>query len=84
MSSSRFSLFLRAIGIKPGFRRARTGPGSLLHLAVAAGVGVVSGQYIFKQPLEEYFAELEANNMAQRNAEGKYVKKEVVVSETRE
>lgn len=50
-----FSLFLRAIGIKRGFRR--TGPNSLWSIAIAAGVGVISGQYIFKQPLEEYWKE---------------------------
>jgi hypothetical protein len=49
--------FLRAIGMRPGFRRTRTGPGSLLHLFVAAGVGVVSGHYIFSEPLREFHAQ---------------------------
>ncbi len=46
--------FLRAIGMRPGFRRTRTGPGSLLHLFIAAGVGVVSGHYIFSEPLRKF------------------------------
>jgi hypothetical protein len=49
--------FLRAIGMRPGFRRTRTGPGSLLHLFVAAGVGVVSGHYIFSEPLREFHSQ---------------------------
>ncbi|KAL7577291.1 hypothetical protein ACA910_002035 [Epithemia clementina (nom. ined.)] len=48
-------LFLRAIGIKPGFRR--TGSSSLINIAVAAGVGAASGYYIFKQPIEDFYAE---------------------------
>ena len=64
----RFSLFLRAIGIKPGFRR--TGPSSLINIAFAAGVGVISGQYIFKEPLEEYWAEVRAREAAERAANG--------------
>lgn len=51
----RWSMFLRAIGVKPGFRR--TGPSSLFNIALAAGLGVVTSQYIFKQPLEDYWAE---------------------------
>lgn len=47
--------FKLAIGIKPGFRR--TGPAGLMNIAVAAAVGVVSGHYIFKQPLEDYWTE---------------------------
>lgn len=47
--------FLRAIGLRQSFRRA--GPSSLFNIAVAAGIGVVSGQYIFKVPLEEYWSE---------------------------
>ena len=39
-----FSFFLRAIGIKPGFRR--TGPSTLLNLFFVAGVGVVSGECV--------------------------------------
>ena len=46
---------MRAVGFRPGFRRA-SGNG-LLNLAVAAGIGVVSGHYIFKAPLEEYWSE---------------------------
>lgn len=53
--SLRFSFFLRAIGLKRGFRR--TGPSTLLNLFVAAGVGVVSGRYIFKDPLDNYWRE---------------------------
>lgn len=63
-NNPRFSLFLRAIGLKPGFRR--TGPSSLLNIAVAAGVGVISGTYIFKQPLEEYWKEEHQRQLAQQ------------------
>jgi hypothetical protein len=52
----RFSLFLRAIGLKPGFRRG-SGPSSLFSIGVAALVGVVSGHYIFHEPLEAYWKE---------------------------
>ena len=55
--------FLRAIGLRQSFRR--TGPSSLLNIAVAAGIGVVSGQYIFKEPLAEYWSE---QNRAAREA----------------
>jgi hypothetical protein len=51
----RFSLFLRAIGIKPGFRR--TGPSSLVNIAFVSFVGVVSGRYIFGDLLEEHWQE---------------------------
>jgi hypothetical protein len=47
--------FMRAIGLRPGFRR--TGASSLGSIAMAAAVGVISGQYIFKIPLEEYWTE---------------------------
>ena len=47
--------FLRAIGLRHSFRR--TGASSLPNLAVAAALGVISGQYIFKQPLEEFWSE---------------------------
>jgi hypothetical protein len=47
--------FMRAIGLRPGFRR--TGASSLPSIAMAAAVGVVSGQYIFKIPLQEYWEE---------------------------
>jgi len=39
------------------FRNSRGGLSRMLNLCVAAGVGVVSGHYIFKEPLEEYWAE---------------------------
>jgi hypothetical protein len=58
MSSSnnpRFSMFLRAIGLKPGFRR--TGASSLVNIGVAALIGVLSAQYIWKEPLEQYWKE---------------------------
>ena len=53
--------FLRAIGARQSFRR--TGPSSILNLAVAAGIGIASGHYIFKAPLEEYWSE---QNRAER------------------
>jgi hypothetical protein len=46
---------MRAIGLRPGFRR--TGASSLGSIAMAAAVGTVSGHYIFKAPLEEYWTE---------------------------
>jgi hypothetical protein len=52
----RFSLFLRAIGLKPGFRRG-SGPSSLFSIGVAALVGVASGHYIFHEPLQAYWKE---------------------------
>ena len=54
-SMSRFSMFLRAIGLKPGFRR--TGPSALVNIGVASLIGVVSGHYIFSEPLEKYWKE---------------------------
>jgi hypothetical protein len=66
----RFSLFLRAIGVKRGFRR--TGPSSFINIAVAAGIGIISGRYIFKEPLEEYWTEqraIEAERLVQENGE---------------
>lgn len=47
--------FMRAIGLRPGFRR--TGASSLGSIAMAAAVGTISGHYIFKQPLEDYWRE---------------------------
>lgn len=47
--------FLRAIGVRQSFRR--NSAQSLFNIAVAAGVGAVSGHYIFKAPLEEYWSE---------------------------
>ena len=32
----------------------------LMNMVVAAGIGVISGQYIFKEPLEHYWAEQHA------------------------
>jgi len=46
------------------FRNSGSGPMRLLNLGVAAGVGVISGQYIFKEPLEEYWAERAAEEAA--------------------
>jgi len=36
----------------------------LFNMAVAAGIGVISGQYIFKEPLEAYWAERRAEEAA--------------------
>lgn len=38
------SFFMRAVGLKRGFRR--TGPSTLVNLAFAAGVGIVSGTFV--------------------------------------
>mmetsp|Transcript_33687 Transcript_33687/g.70044 ORF Transcript_33687/g.70044 Transcript_33687/m.70044 type:complete len:82 (+) Transcript_33687:192-437(+) len=50
--STNYSMFLRAVGLKQGFRRSSSQ--SLVHIIVAAGVGALSGVYIFREPLEEY------------------------------
>jgi hypothetical protein len=50
-----WSNFKRALGLRQGFRRS--GGSDYINIAVAAGVGVVSGHYIFKQPLEDYWRE---------------------------
>jgi hypothetical protein len=52
--------FKRALGFRHGFRRS--GGSSYINIAVAAGVGVVSGHYIFKQPLEDYWSEENQKN----------------------
>ena len=41
----------------PTFRR--TGPSSLLNIAVYSFIGVVSGNYIFGEPIRQYWAEQE-------------------------
>ena len=74
-NNPRFSLFLRAIGLKRGFRR--TGPSSLLNIGVAALVGAISGHYIFKDPLEQYWRE-QKQQLQQENTQS------VVRNETRE
>jgi hypothetical protein len=56
--------FLRAIGIRQSFRRNSSQ--SLFNIGVAAGLGVFSGHYIFKAPLEEYWSE---ENREQREAQ---------------
>jgi hypothetical protein len=60
----RFSLFLRAIGVKPGFRRGTGGPG-LFGIALAALVGAVSGHYIFHEPLRAYWMEQQQKQQQQ-------------------
>lgn len=52
---------------RPSFRRS--GPSSLLNIAVVSFVGVVSGNYIFGEPLRQYWAE-QAKIEAQAEAEG--------------
>lgn len=47
--------FLRAIGFRQSFRR--TDANSWSGIVFAAMVGAVSGRYIFKEPLEEYWSE---------------------------
>jgi len=42
---------------RPTFRRA--GPSSLLNIAVYSFIGVVSGNYIFGEPIRQYWAEQE-------------------------
>uniref|UniRef100_A0A7R9VYS9 Uncharacterized protein n=1 Tax=Pseudictyota dubia TaxID=2749911 RepID=A0A7R9VYS9_9STRA len=53
----------RAVGLKATFRR--TGASIWPNVLMGAFVGVISGQYMFKEPLEQYWAEqrrLEAEN----------------------
>jgi len=52
---SRLETFRRAIGLKPTFRRS--GSAHFVNLAVGAVVGMVSGNYLFKEPLKEYWEE---------------------------
>mmetsp|Transcript_2178 Transcript_2178/g.5788 ORF Transcript_2178/g.5788 Transcript_2178/m.5788 type:complete len:81 (+) Transcript_2178:50-292(+) len=59
--------FKRAVGLKASFRR--TGASTWPNIALGAFVGVVSGRYIFKQPLEEYWAE-QRDLEAERSAGG--------------
>mmetsp|Transcript_24382 Transcript_24382/g.35814 ORF Transcript_24382/g.35814 Transcript_24382/m.35814 type:complete len:80 (+) Transcript_24382:136-375(+) len=52
--SSRIETIKRAIGLKPSFRRSG---GMSSTIIVGAVMGILSGNYIFKQHLDEYFAE---------------------------
>jgi hypothetical protein len=74
----RFSLFLRAIGVKPGFRR--TGPSSLLNIGFAALLGVVSGHYIFNEPLKQYWLEQQQQQQNQQQQESSGDKNTMVAS----
>lgn len=47
----------RALGIRSGFRRGGSNFLNYASVAVAAGVGVVSGHYIFDEPLKAYWRE---------------------------
>lgn len=64
----RFDLFLIAIGLKPGFRR--TGPSRLVNIAFVSLVGVISGHYIWKEPLEQYWREKRLQEQQALAAEG--------------
>jgi hypothetical protein len=58
----------RALGIRnAGFRRGGSNFFNYASIAVAAGVGVVSGHYIFDEPLKEYWRE--ENERQQRQQE---------------
>ena len=46
------------------FRNSGTGGLRFINMAVAAGIGVISGQYIFKGPIEAYWAERGADAAA--------------------
>ena len=39
------------------FRNSGRGGVRFINIAVAAGIGVISGQYIFKDPLDAFWAE---------------------------
>jgi hypothetical protein len=62
ISSRLFQSFRR-----PSFRR--TGPSSIINIAVVTFVGVVSGNYIFGEPLRQYWEE-QAKLEAQAKAQG--------------
>lgn len=47
--------FLRAVGFRRSFRRSAGNSWSSLILA--AGLGTISGHYIFKAPIEEFWSE---------------------------
>ena len=46
------------------FRNSGTGGLRFINMAVAAGIGVISGQYIFKGPIEAFWAERGADAAA--------------------
>lgn len=46
-----------AIFQRSRFRRSGGGPMQFFNMALAAGVGVISANYIFREPLEEYWKE---------------------------
>lgn len=52
---SRVDGFKRAIGLKSSFRR--TGAASWGNIMVGSFLGVLSGNYIFGEPLREYWEE---------------------------
>ena len=51
-----------------GFRRRGGDIGGLINIAVVACVGVVSGHYIFKDPLEDYWREKNQENAEKKQA----------------
>jgi hypothetical protein len=60
----------RALGFRnAGFRRGGSNFFNYASIAVAAGVGVVSGHYIFDEPLKAYWRE-ENERQRQRQQEG--------------
>ena len=63
-----WSGFKLAVGLRPGFRR--TGPATLINIAVAAGVGAVSGYYIFKEPLDDYWRKKQIEEAGQPQTVG--------------
>lgn len=61
--------FKRRIGLKPTFRR--TGFSFLPNMMFGAFVGIISGKYIFEEPLKEYFEQQRELQSEQQKPSGK-------------
>lgn len=57
--------FRRAIGLKPSFRRS--GASRVGNILFGSVLGMISGKYIFEEPIKEYW-ENEANNPKKEGA----------------
>lgn len=67
---SRWNEFLRRVGLKPAFRRSLRGPNSTVDLVIIAAVGVISGCYIWKPALDEYWSKRNALELNNNNNNG--------------
>jgi hypothetical protein len=71
MSSTWTNNIKRALGFRSaGFRRGGSNFFNYASIAVAAGVGVVSGHYIFDEPLKAYWREEKERQQRQQQQEG--------------